>query len=287
MEYAGQICRPPMERGSFMLPVAEGCVYNRCRFCTLFKHLTYHLLPLEDVEQRLRQVAAVGGSPRHVFLGDGSAFAMDTERLLAILDLLHTYFPTFESAAMDATVTDLARKSDEELLALARTGVRRLYVGVESGLADVLAFMEKDHTPDQARVQIQRLQAAGMGYGAHIMTGIAGAGRGVENGRATAAFLNETKPERVVNFSLFLHRSAPLYRQIEAGTFRPAPELENLEEALVLVRELEGCDFDGFHDFVPLRVRGRLPRDRARMTAALEKAIDEQREKPPVYALVP
>ena len=35
MQYEGQICRAPMERASFMLPVAVGCSYNACKFCTL------------------------------------------------------------------------------------------------------------------------------------------------------------------------------------------------------------------------------------------------------------
>ena len=47
MEYEGQICRSPMERASFMLPVSVGCSYNRCHFCMLFKHLRYRELPLE------------------------------------------------------------------------------------------------------------------------------------------------------------------------------------------------------------------------------------------------
>ena len=50
MIYEGQICRGPMERSSFMLPVAVGCSYNRCRFCNLFKHLKYRQLPMEQVE---------------------------------------------------------------------------------------------------------------------------------------------------------------------------------------------------------------------------------------------
>ncbi|MDY2886499.1 MAG: radical SAM protein, partial [Bariatricus sp.] len=29
MNYEGQICRAPMERASFMLPVMVGCSYNR------------------------------------------------------------------------------------------------------------------------------------------------------------------------------------------------------------------------------------------------------------------
>ena len=48
MNYEGQICRAPMERASFMLPVMVGCTYNRCKFCDLFKHLTSRELPLRQ-----------------------------------------------------------------------------------------------------------------------------------------------------------------------------------------------------------------------------------------------
>ena len=79
----------------------------------------------------------------------------------------------------------------------------------------------------QAEREIYRLQSAGLIYNAHMMTGIAGAGRGLENAEALAAFFNRTKPERVINFSLFLHRGAPLYKEILSGRFVPADEVEN------------------------------------------------------------
>ena len=68
MEYEGQICRPPMERASFMLPVEVGCAYNRCRFCTLFKHLKFRVLPLEEVRAELQRVKGLGGNPKRIFL---------------------------------------------------------------------------------------------------------------------------------------------------------------------------------------------------------------------------
>ena len=88
MEYEGQICRGPMERASYMLPISVGCSYNQCRFCTLFKHLTYRELPLEQIEAELERVSAVGGNPKQVFLGDGNAFSASTEWLLVILEQL-------------------------------------------------------------------------------------------------------------------------------------------------------------------------------------------------------
>lgn len=76
MNYEGQICRGPMERSSYMLPVAVGCSYNRCKFCTLFRHLKYRELPMEQIEAELERVRNLGGNPKHVFLGHGNAFGL-------------------------------------------------------------------------------------------------------------------------------------------------------------------------------------------------------------------
>ena len=288
MNYEGQICRAPMERASFMLPVMVGCSYNRCKFCNLFRHLKYRELPMEQIEEELKRVAGLGGNPKKIFLGDGNAFGLKTEHLLEILDRIHVYFPECQCINMDATVTSILRKSDEELEMLYKNGVRHLYLGIESGLDDVLKFMEKDHNQEQAITAIERIQKAGMLFDAHIMTGVAGKGRGTENAEALADFLNRTHPRHVVNFSMFLHQEVPLYRHIEDGTFVPADEVENLREERCLLEHLEGNGilYDGFHDFIEVRVKGTLPGDRERMLSKLDQAIAEYEQQKPVYAYV-
>ena len=288
MDYEGQICRAPMERSSFMLPVMVGCSYNKCRFCMLFKHLKYRELPLEQIEQELQRVTKINGNPKTVFLGDGNAFCLTTEQLLQILDLVHQYFPACQEINMDATVTSIAEKSTEQLRALREAKVHRLYLGIESGLDDVLAFMQKDHTIAQAYQQIARIQELGFIYDAHMMTGIAGHGRGQENAEQLAAFFNRTQPGRIINFSLFLHRSSPLSRDIQKGTFTPADELENLQEEsrLLELLELKHTEYDGFHDFIEFRVRGTLPEDKAKMLASLDKAIEAQEDKEALFSYI-
>lgn len=279
MKYEGQICRGPMERSSFMLPVAVGCAYNQCKFCTLFKHLTYRELPIEQVEEELLRVSKVNGNPKTVFLGDGNAFGLSTEHLLRIIEKIHFYFSGCESIHMDATVTDISRKSDKELRCLYESGVRHLYLGIESGLSDVLVFMRKDHTLEQAYREIGRIQDAGLIYDAHFMTGIAGKGRGLENAEYTAEFFNRTKPERMINFSMFLHKKSPLYREIQRGTFVPADEKENLMEERKLLELLEPWGdhvlYDGFHDMIEFRVKGKLPEDKDKMLNKLDMKIQE------------
>ena len=285
MNYEGQICRPPMERASYMLPVAVGCSYNACTFCTLFKHLRYRQLPREQIESEMQRVHAAGGNPKTIFLGDGNAFGLPTEDLLWILERIHHYFPGCEGVNMDATVTNLSEKSDEELDALYAAGVRQLYLGIESGLDDVLAFMKKDHNLQQAYEQIARLQKAGMIFNAHMMTGIAGKGRGIENAEATAEFFNRTKPHRVINFSIFHHKRAPLYRDIEAGRYVPADEQENLREErrFLELLDVEGLEYDGLHDVViEERFRGTLPRDKEKLLAKVDKTIARWENEPAI-----
>ena len=287
MNYEGQICRAPMERTSFMLPVTVGCPYNQCKFCNLFRHLRYRELSAEKIEEELKRVKDVGGSPTKIFLGDGNAFGLKTERLLWILERIQSYFPDCRTINMDATVTSILQKSEQELKRLAEYGVRHLYLGIESGLEDVLTFMKKDHTVSEAYEAIERLQAAGLIYDAHIMTGVAGRGRGQENADALAHFLNQTHPAHVVNFSMFIHREVPLYREIENGNYVPADELESLREEKRLLEQLNiPIKYEGFHDYLQIRVRGKLPTDQEKMVGKLEVFIKKYEAKPPIYALV-
>lgn len=275
MEYEGQICRPPMERGSFMLPVMVGCTYNRCEFCGLFRHLQYREIPMEKIEQELQRVKATGKGPDKIFLGDGNAFGLAAEKLLAILELIHRYFPDCYCVNMDATVTSILQKSDDQLKSLFENGVRHLYIGIESGLDDVLSFMKKDHNLRQAYEAVERLQRAGLCFNAHIMTGVAGKGRGQENAEALARFFNRTRPDRVINFSLFIQKEVPLSERIREGSFVPADEMESLKEERTLLSLLDiETAYDGFHDNLPLRVRGKLPRDREKMLEKLNRALD-------------
>ena len=204
------------------------------------------------------------GKPKKIFLGYGNAFGLKTEKLYEILDLIAYYFPECEGINMDATVTSVLHKSQEELEMLARKKVKHLYLGIESGLDDVLKFMKKDHDLAQAYQAIDRLHEAGLIY----------------------------DPAHVVNFSMFLHKEVPLYQDIRQGTFVPADELETIREEYHLIEriapEKAGANilYDGFHDFIHVRVRGHLPGDKEKMLAKLNGIIQEYEGKEPVYSFV-
>ena len=288
MEYEGRICRGPMEARAFMLPVTVGCPYNRCKFCDLFTDLRYRKISLEDIENELKRVSAHGGNPELIYLGDGSAFQLKAEELIEIISLVKHYFLGATTFNSDATITSIKSKSDEELKTLHSLGYNKLYIGIENALPDVLNYMDKDHSVDEAYSEIKRLKDAGFSYAAHFMTGIAGSGRWEESAIAMAEFLTETKPENVVNFSMFLSADK-LSEEIRNGYFKPATELENLKEERKLVELLDvdpnhPIKWDSFHDWIHVRTRGSLPKDKDKILAVLDKAIAKFERLPDLYS---
>jgi len=294
IDYEGQICRAPMERSAYKLPVMVGCCYNRCKFCDLFKHLRFRLISLEEIEDDLLRVYNAGGKPRKIFLGDGSAFALDTDHILRILELIHKYFPDCSEINMNATVKSILAKTDDELRALYDNGVRHLYIGLESGLEDVLGFMDKGNTAAEAREAVGRMNEFGFLFDAHIMTGVAGKGRGNENAEATARFLTEMNASSATNFSMFIHHDVPLYQEMKEGRFIPASEYDNLLEDRRLIERLSDAleqsghsmKYEGFHDFIAVHVWGTLPADRDRILARLDNAIREYEGKQDILAVI-
>jgi radical SAM superfamily enzyme YgiQ (UPF0313 family) len=104
---------------------------------------------LEQIEEELRRVRNMRGNPKQVFLGDGNAFGIETPSLLLILERIFHWFLNCQMVNMDATVTDIRNKTDKELRQLKKAGVRRLYLGIEGGLDDVLTFVQKGHNIEQ------------------------------------------------------------------------------------------------------------------------------------------
>ena len=60
-----------------------------------------------SIEAELKRVKACGGNPHKIFLGDGCAFSLQTEKLLTILDSIHSYFPNDVKIHSDATVSSI------------------------------------------------------------------------------------------------------------------------------------------------------------------------------------
>lgn len=49
--------RPPSEANSLLLQVTQGCTWNKCKFCVVYRGSQFHMLPPEKVKQNIDNMA--------------------------------------------------------------------------------------------------------------------------------------------------------------------------------------------------------------------------------------
>ena len=276
MRYEGTVYRPPGEWKSYLLQVTVGCSHNACTFCGMYKDKRYRVRPLEEIFEDIALARAAYGDVKRVFLCDGDAVAMDTEELLAVLDRLYETFPSLERVNAYAGPGSTLRKTEEELAALRRAGLVRLYLGVESGSDAVLKAINKGVTAAQMLEAGQKLVAAGFDLWAIVIMGLTGQdGDWEEHILSTAKMINAMKPRHLSAMTFAPAKGTPLGEDVLAGRFKVCTPDQILEECHLLV---ENLDVDPLHftsnhasNYLPLK--GGLPEDRQKFLDLLDQAL--------------
>ena len=294
MHYTGTIWRPPYEADSLILEATAGCTHHRCKFCTLYEELPFkfRMAKLEHIKQDLIEAQTWYHSPRRkgesrlfnlpqprrcrVFLAGANPFALNTPRLFKIAGLIQKHFPSCHSIGCFARITDVALKSDDELAALAYAGYDELTIGVETGDAQALAFMDKGYTPADIVEQCRRLDAAGMRYAFFYLAGISGRGRGLEGAQASAEAFKQTHPWLIGVNMLTVYRNSRLYSEIHAGAWAEGTEVEKYQEIRELVENLTiPVQIALMGASNPVQLAGRLPEQRAQLVDTLDRIASD------------
>ena len=261
---------PQSEINTVLLPVANGCPYNRCAFCSMYKDEKYQEVPLQEIEQEL-----MNGDPytERVFLTGADPLAVGYERMLRILKLIKKYFPYCGCVAAYASVRSIKKYRVEELSNLHESGLRLLYVGFETGNDAALAFMKKGNTAEEAIQQGQKLSEANLNFHAIIMYGIAGKGKSLENARRTAKMLNLLKPRKIITMNLTVFQGTELARLVKEGKFVEAGVKEKMREIKSLIENLDvekRVEIDTTHATNLVKLQGWLPEQRDKLIEKLE-----------------
>lgn len=214
---------------------------------------------------------------KRVFLCDGDAVAMDTEELLAVLDRLYETFPSLERVNAYAGPGSTLRKTEEELAALRRAGLVRLYLGVESGSDAVLKFIHKGVNAQQMLQAGQRLVEAGIDLWVTIILGITGEGGDWrEHILSTAQIINQMKPRHLSAMTFAPAKGTPLGDDVLAGRFKVYGPDHILEECRLLIEHLDvdPLHFTSNHASNYLPLKGSLPQDREKFLSLIDQALE-------------
>ena len=278
-DYDTPVFRPPSEAESFILRVTRGCAHNSCTYCNMYRGVKFEKLTDDQI---MRQIAMAYSTDaegvRRVFLADGDALVLPTERLLNILAVLKKYFPNLERVSSYAAPRDILAKSVEELTELRRAGLALLYYGMESGDAQTLKDIRKGVNDKQSIEAGKRVIAAGLKLSIMIILGIAGKEGSTRHALATAHAINEIKPTMLSALSLMLYRGSELKEQFERGEFHPLTPAQLMEELKLIMEhvdlpESEHMIFRSNHVSNYIRLAATLPRDKEQLLKDIDKSI--------------
>ncbi len=279
------VFRPPSEADSFILRVTRGCAHNSCTYCNMYRGVKFEKLSDEQIMRQIAMAYSVDrDGVRKVFLADGDALVLPTDRLLKILETLKKYFPNLERVASYSAPGDILRKSVEELTKLREAGLTLLYYGMESGDSQTLKDIRKGVNGEQSIEVGKRVRAAGMELSIMVILGIAGVEGSERHALATAKAINEIKPNYLSALCLMLYRGSELKAQFERGEFHPLPPYGLMEELKLMVEhidlpETERMIFRSNHVSNYIRLAATLPKDKKQLLDDIEESIQYLKRK--------
>jgi radical SAM superfamily enzyme YgiQ (UPF0313 family) len=272
----GMVFRPPSEANSFILRVTIGCAHNRCTFCSMYRDVQFRARPLSEIEPIIQKTARYYPGIRRVFLADGDALVLSTDRLLAVIDLLKANFPKLSRISCYGGPLDILRKTPADLQLLKQAGMQRVYLGIESGDDEVLARVQKGVTSEQMIEAGQKIIAAGMKLSAMLVLGLGGRELSRQHAINSARVASAINPTMLSALTLMLHRGTPLRAEAEQGLFQPLSPYEFVLELKELVNSLDmhaPCIFRSNHVSNMLPLAGTLPDDKNSLLRQAEDAL--------------
>jgi len=211
---------PPDQYLALVLQATDGCSFNTCTFCDLY-HQPFRVKTPGEFRAHIRQVRDYLGESialrrKSIFLGAANALAIPMARLTPLLEIIQAECHAGElwsggeeslnppnglprpNAARPDTPGVYAfldaftgtRKSVADYRVLAELGLKRVYIGLESGHDPLLQFVKKPGQAQDAIETVGAIKAAGIHVGVIVMIGLGGERFGEGHVRDTLAALN-------------------------------------------------------------------------------------------------
>lgn len=284
IRYVEPVFRPPSEANSLILPVTDGCSWNKCTFCEMYTAPQKKFRARDEAEvlEMIRRCGELfGDRVRRIFLADGDALVLPTHRLIRILEAIAEHIPGAERVSSYCLARNLRRKSVEELTELHEAGLQMAYLGAETGDDTVLEKVNKGETFESMREALDKLGEAGIARSVMILNGLGGEIYSDRHADNSARLVNATQPEYlatlVVSFPQGERRfreSFPEWEPLEqSGLFG---EMRRFLEAL----ELDNTVFRSDHASNWLALKGTLNADKDRLLDQLDQAIRDPGRAP-------
>ncbi|RFF27054.1 MULTISPECIES: radical SAM protein [unclassified Wenzhouxiangella] len=277
IRYVEPVFRPPSEAKSLILPVTDGCSWNKCTFCEMYTapQKKFRARDESDVLEMIRCCGELFGErARRIFLADGDALVLPTHRLMRILEAIAEHMPRVERVSSYCLARNLRRKSVAELTELREAGLQMAYLGAETGDDTILEKVNKGESFDSMREALDKLGQAGIKRSVMILNGLGGEIYSEQHAANSARLVNATRPEYLATLVVSFPQGEERFREAfpewepldQTGLFA---EMRRFLEALAL----ENTVFRSDHASNWLVLKGTLNADKARLLDQIDQAI--------------
>jgi len=179
---------PPDRILSLVLQGTEGCPWGRCLFCGLYPEGGFRVKGEEEFARHVREALGFLGrsvlTRNSLFLGDGDPLAAPDRRILPLEDRLLAELdraerrgdpvPVTRDLYAFARISTLAGRRAASLAAHRRRGLRRLYIGVETGDPELYGALRKPGRLEDLPGAIRAMHDAGIDAGLIFLAGAGG-----------------------------------------------------------------------------------------------------------------
>jgi radical SAM superfamily enzyme YgiQ (UPF0313 family) len=247
---------PPDQYLALVLQATEGCSYNNCAFCTFYRDRKFRIKSVNEFKDHIRDVRAFFGGAiglrKTIFLADANALIIPRDELLPIFDAINADFAVHPRGLADESLKrweaerpihfegiysfidafTSRRKTAHEFKELADRGLRRVYIGLETGDGELLRFLGKPNSPGEVVQLVDHLKAGGVAVGIIILAGAGGDRYAEQHVRHTTEIINAMPLDHddLIYFSELVDYPGSAYSAFEiAENVRPltVPEIEH------------------------------------------------------------
>ena len=278
IRYVEPVFRPPSEAQSLILPVTNGCSWNKCTYCEMYK-APQKKFGIRDEQETLDTIRRCGeqfaNQVQRVFLGDGDAMVLSTRRLIALLAAIKEHLPKVRRISSYCLARNLRHKSVQELLELRAAGLTLVYLGAESGDDEVLDKVNKGETFQTTSDALDKLGGAGITRSVMLLNGLGGRLHSKQHAQNSARLVNLTQPEFLATLVVSFPQGEDRFRQ----TYPQWEPLNQQElffemEQFLHALELKRTVFRSDHASNSLVLKGVLGAEKDRLLLEVRNAID-------------
>ena len=283
--------RPPSEAESLLLQVTNGCTWNKCKFCQLYRHTKFKAYSADSIKADIDNMAYQARIVESYRNADGTwdidglnmelARGTDEERqcfyMMAnwIIDGAENVF------LQDGNTTALSSGRLSDVLIYLRQTFPSIKRITSYGRAENLAKVSAEEFAElkaagQEITAGKNVKAGGIELSVYFMPGIGGRELTKDNAEETAYVVNEINPDFLRIRTAAVKPGTELYDDFAAGDFTLCSDDEKLIELRTVIERAEDVDTRLVSDHMInllQDVEGSLKNDKAKMLAMIDQYL--------------